>query len=96
MMMMMRKNELTKLRRCISIRFHQQVEVLSESSSPDTTSDVAAGIFYWGINAPDQVIIDHHACGDGDLVYFPLCHKRLHHKAKQNCDKTKPTKYWQQ
>ena len=39
-----------------NIRFLQQVEVLSESSSPDTTSDVAAGIFYWGINAPDQVI----------------------------------------
>jgi len=31
-----------------------EVEVVSESSSPDTTSDVAAGIFYWGINAPDQ------------------------------------------
>ena len=28
---------------------------MSENSSPDTTSDVAAGIFYWGINAPDQV-----------------------------------------
>ena len=40
-----------------NIRFPQQVEVHSESSSPDTTSDVAAGIFYWGINAPDQVIM---------------------------------------
>jgi len=31
-----------------------EVEVYSECSSPDTTSDVAAGIFYWGISAPDQ------------------------------------------
>ena len=34
----------------------QQVEVVGELSSPDTTSDVAAGIFYWGVNAPDQVV----------------------------------------
>ena len=29
---------------------------MGELSSPDTTSDVAAGIFYWGVNAPDQVV----------------------------------------
>ena len=38
----------------------QQVEVVGELSSPDTTSDVAAGIFYWGVNAPDQVVANRH------------------------------------
>ena len=96
--MMMRKNELTKLRRCISIRFHQQVEVLSESSSPDTTSDVAAGIFYWGINAPDQVIMlvvmviwyiflyQELFIGNIRSSFIMKCHKRLH-EAQKLCDK---------
>ena len=30
-----------------------QVRILSEKWSPDTTSDVAAGIFLWGPPAPD-------------------------------------------
>ena len=37
----------------VSVSIHLKVRILSDCWSPDTTSDVAAGIFLWGPPAPD-------------------------------------------